>query len=170
MPELRELAPKPTPEQFELIARAIDSSAQVVSTRRLVGGISCRMDVLEFSAADRNGSTGETAKIVVRQYGPWHENDELHPGTVEAATLELLGKNDVAAPSLILDKKATNIMGNRTIVTSFIDGKPSLVPHDLFDWSEQLVAAISKVHSIPLTPRIRKLLPSLYTSFERLFT
>jgi len=168
LPELRELAPEPTPEQFGLLARAIDSSAEVVSTRELSGGISCRMDVLEFTTS--NDRPGSTNKVVVRQYGPWHESDELHPGTIEAAVLDLLGKNGVAAPSLILDKKATSIMGNRTIVTSFIDGRPELVPQDEISWSEQLVAAISKVHNTPLTPKIRKLLPNLYSGFERLFT
>jgi len=169
MTKLRELAPKPTPERFVLIARAIDSSAEIVSTRRLAGGISCRMDVLEFSSSDKNGRKGKTREVVVRQYGPWHVNDDPHPGAIEATVLELLGKNDVAAPSLILDRKATKIMGTRTIVTSFIDGKPSLVPQDLFNWSEQLVAAISKVHGISLTPKVRKLLPSLYSGLERQF-
>jgi len=168
VPEIRELAPKPTTEQFALLARAIEPTAEVVSNRRLKGGISCRMDVLEFtSTAARNG---ETQKVVVRQYGPWHKYDDPHPGTFEAAVLELLGKNDVAAPSLILDRKATKIMGNRTIVTSFIDGRPQLIPHDLVDWSDQLVAAISKVHGTPVTPKVRKLIPSLYTGLERLFS
>lgn len=168
MPEIRELAPKPTPEQFEQLAKAVDSSAEVVSTRKLEGGISCRMDVLEITSS--NGAAGATQQVVVRQYGSWHESDELHPGTIEAAVLDLLGKNGVASPSLILDKKATNIMGNRTIVTSFIDGRPELVPQDERNWSEQLVAAVSKVHSTPLTPKVRNLLPDLYSGFERLFT
>jgi aminoglycoside phosphotransferase (APT) family kinase protein len=168
MPEIRELAPKPTPEQFASLAKAVDSSAEVVSTRRLTGGISCRMDVLEFAAS--NGKAEDTQQVVVRQYGPWHESDELHPGTVEAAVLDLLDRNGVAAPSLILDKKATRIMGNRTIVTSFIDGRPELVSQDERNWSEQLVAAVSKVHNTPLTPKVKKLLPNLYSGFDRLFT
>lgn len=168
MPEILELAPKPTPEQFEKIARAIDSSAEVVSTRRLTGGISCRMDVLEYASS--NGRVGATNKVVVRQYGPWHENDNLHPGTVEAAVLEMMGNNNVAAPTLVLDRKATQIMGNRSIVTSYIDGKPKMIAHDLVDWSEQLVGAVSKVHSTPVTPKVKKLLPSLYTGFDRLFS
>jgi hypothetical protein len=102
------------------------------------------MDVLEFTSSV--GKAGTTNKVVVRQYGPWHKDDDPHPGAIEAVVLDLLSKNSVAAPSLILDKKATTIMGNRTIVTSFIDGRPKLVPHDLFDWSEQMVGAISKVH------------------------
>ena len=168
MPEIRELAPKPTVEQFALLARAIEPSAQVVSTRRLKGGISCRMDVLEFSSD--TGRNDETSEVVVRQYGPWHIGDDPHPGTIEAAVLELLEKNDVAAPSLILDRKATKIMGNRTIVTSFIDVKQKMIPHDLVDWAEQLVGAISKVHGTPVTSKVRKLLPSLYTGFDRQFS
>jgi aminoglycoside phosphotransferase (APT) family kinase protein len=168
MPEIRELAPKPTAEQFALLAKAVDPSAEVVSTRRLKGGISCRMDVLEFSSEKLR--QGATNKVVVRQYGPWHKDDDPHPGTIEASVLELLAKNDVAAPSLILDRKATKIMDTRTIVTSFIDGKPKMIAHDLVYWPEQLVGAISKVHGTPVTPKVRKILPSLYTGFERLFT
>jgi aminoglycoside phosphotransferase (APT) family kinase protein len=168
MAKLRELAPEPSGDQFQLIAQTIDPNAEVVSTRQLNGGISCRMDVLEIRMA--NTDSDETSRVVVRQYGPWHEKDDPHPADIEASVLDLLGKNDVAAPSLVLDQQATKIMSNRTIVTSFIDGRPKLIANDLVDWSGQLVAAVSKVHGIPLTPKIKKLVPSLYTGFERLFT
>jgi aminoglycoside phosphotransferase (APT) family kinase protein len=165
MTKLRELAPKPTAEQFTRLALAIDSSAEVISTRRLTGGISCRMDVLKFKT-----SLNQEREVVVRQYGPWHKDDDPHPATIEAAVLELLGKNEIAAPTLILDKPATKIMGTRTVVTSYIDGRPKMITSDLEDWSRQLVTAIMRVHAVPLTPKIRKVLPPLYTGFERLFT
>ena len=43
------IPPAPTQTQFEQIAKAIDPNASVISTRKLWDGISCRMDVLEFS-------------------------------------------------------------------------------------------------------------------------
>ena len=43
------IPPAPTQTQFEQIAKAIDPNASVISTRKLGDGISCRMDVLEFS-------------------------------------------------------------------------------------------------------------------------
>ncbi len=168
--KLRELATKPSPEQFAQIASAIDPDAEVVSTRRLVGGISCRMDVLTFSAGKSGKSGRKSREVVVRQYGPWHKDDKTHPGTIEVAVLELLSENGAAAPSVILDSAATNIMGTRTVVTSYIDGKPRLTPGDLDDWAGQLVGAISKVHNIPISGKIEKLVPSLYTGLERLFT
>jgi aminoglycoside phosphotransferase (APT) family kinase protein len=164
MAEIRELAPRPTPEQFADLARAVEANADVISTRRLMGGISCRMDVLKYSSGKKQH------EVVVRQYGPWHEDDDPHPGTFETTVLKLLGENGVAAPSLILDRAATKIMGNRTVVTSFIDGRADLNADDLDDWSGQLVSAISKVHNVPLALKIRKLIPSLYTGLDRLFT
>ena len=43
------IPPAPAQTQFEQIAKAIDPNASVISTRKLGDGISCRMDVLEFS-------------------------------------------------------------------------------------------------------------------------
>jgi len=161
--EIRELAPKPTPEQITDLALAIDPAARVISTRRLMGGISCRMDVLKYSSGKKQH------EVVVRQYGPWRKDEDPHPGTLESAVLELLGENGVAAPALILDKAATKIMGNRTVVTSFIDGGPQMTADDIDDWSRQFVVAISKAHNILLTPKIRKIVPSLYTGLDRMF-
>ena len=92
---MSELAPKPTLEQFAAIARAIRPGAEVISTRRLTGGISCRMDVLKFASAHV-----DVREVVVRQYGLQHANDDPHPGTIEAAMLKHLGANRIGAPEL----------------------------------------------------------------------
>jgi len=44
------IPPEPRKSQFEQVAKAIDSNAGVASSRKLVGGIYSRMDVLEYES------------------------------------------------------------------------------------------------------------------------
>ncbi|MCZ6539123.1 MAG: aminoglycoside phosphotransferase family protein [Chloroflexi bacterium] len=162
---MSEIAPEPSAEQFAAIARAIAPGSKVISTCRLTGGISCRMDILKIASAH-----GETRAVVVRQYGLQHAADDPHPGTIEATVLEHLGVNGIDAPELILGDEATGIMGGPAIVTSFVDGQPNLNPADRDNWVRQLVAAISKVHSLPVDPSHRPLIKSLYSGYDRVFS
>ena len=162
---MSELAPKPTLEQFAAIARAIRPGAEVISTRRLTGGLSCRMDVLKFTSAHV-----DVREVVVRQYGLQHANDDPHPGTIEAAMLKHLGANRIGAPELILGDEATTIMGGPAIVTTLVDGKPNVNPVDRENWVGQLVTAISKVHSLAVDPSHRPLIKSLYSGYDRVFS
>ena len=57
------IPPAPTQTQFEQIAKAIDPNASVIPTRKLGGGISCRMDVLEFSI------DGEKTEVLLGRSG-----------------------------------------------------------------------------------------------------
>ena len=163
--KLRELATKPSPDQFERIAQAIDPDARITSTRQLTGGISCRMDVVTLES-----SSQPTREVVIRQYGPWHKDDDPHPGEIESMALGHLSANDINAPRLVLSEEATEIMGAPTIVTSLIDGKSIVQPADVHDWAEQLVGAIVPVHAAPVTDELRMKIPALYPAIDRLFS
>jgi aminoglycoside phosphotransferase (APT) family kinase protein len=160
----RELSPKPTPDQFAKIARAIDPNAEVVGTRRLIGGVSCRMDAMEFSTA-----AGESCEVVVRQYGPWHAGEDPHPGTIEATILDHLAENGIPAPTLVLGDEVTTILGTPSIVTSFVQGKPVVNPPDTQEWSAQIADALAKVHDLPISPHFRSIFPPVYGRYERVF-
>jgi aminoglycoside phosphotransferase (APT) family kinase protein len=123
------------------------------------------MDVVTLESADNTAR-----EIVIRQYGPWHKDDNSHPAAIEATVLRHLAEHAVAVPGLILAGEATEIMGTPTIVTSYVDGKPVVRPHDVRDWAEQLVEAIVPVHNLPPTPGLRATVPSLFTAMERLFS
>lgn len=162
---LPELAPEPTLEQFGQIVEVVDASGRLLSTRQLTGGISCRMDVVSFE-----DHTKQPREFVVRQYGPWHKNDDPHPAVTEATILKHLARYDIAAPTLLLIDESSEIMGTPTIITSLIEGSPLVQPSDTEPWARQLVDAIVPVHETVLTASIRDLVPSLYTAMDRLFS
>ena len=139
------IPPAPTQSQFEQIAKAIDPSASVVSTRKLAGGISCRMDVLEFSI---NGE--KTVQAVVRQY---YENEkplEDRPSQRESIALRALDEQGVPAPKLILGEETELLLGRPGIVISYLEGVPYLAPVDPEDWARQLAEAIARVHGVDI--------------------
>ena len=161
---MREKAARPTDQQFELIARAIDPKASVIATRELIGGISCRMDVMSYS------SESGQHDVVVRQYGPWHKDDDPHPADVEAEVLLHLANNGVSVPGLVLTDEALKILGSRTIVTEYVDGEPCVQPRDSTGWSQQLVDVITQVHRLPVPSRLNQIVPLLFTAMDRSFS
>ena len=157
-----ELAPKPTREHLAQIARAVEPGARAGATRQLLGGFSCRMDILELALP-----SGDSRSIVVRQYGLWHRDDDPHPGTVESVVLEHLNTNGIPALELILGDETTWIMGAPAIVTSLIDGHPNLNPVDSESWAAQLVAAVAEVHSLPIHESLQAVIQPLYPGLEK---
>lgn len=119
------------------------------------------MDVLALNLPDNSNT-----KVIVRQYGPWHIDDDPHPGTVESALLEFLGKSAVPVPELILSEEATEIIGRPTIVTSFVRGKPIVDPVDRQGWVGQLVTVISQVHALDPPRNLRSLVRSMYPRYD----
>ena len=139
------IPPAPTQTQFEQIAKAIDPNASVISTRKLGGGISCRMDVLEFSI-----DVEKTEQVVVRQYYENEKPQEDRPSRRESITLRALGGQGVSAPKLIIGEETEVLLGRPDIVISYLDGVPNLAPADATDWARQLARAIARVHMIDI--------------------
>jgi aminoglycoside phosphotransferase (APT) family kinase protein len=145
------IPPAPTPDQFDKIAKTIDPEAKVVSTRKLLGGLGCRMDVLEMRMGD-----GTPHKVVTRQY--WvksdPENDKRPKG--ESVILKALAANGIPAPLPVLTEDvASNIFGRPGLVISYIDGVPNLAPLDPQDWARQLGAALAKIHSTTVPDELK---------------
>lgn len=160
------IPPAPTPSQFEQVALAIDTNAKVVSTHKLLGGLGCRMDVLEYRVGD-----GESQRVVTRQY--WVKDD---PSTDErpigeSKILRALKKNGVPAPEPILDEEiASEIFGRPGLVISYINGMANLGPADLHDWTRQLATALAKIHGTPVTKELESLSQAHVGSLEKWLT
>lgn len=155
------IPPEPTPEQFEQIASTIDRSARVASTRRLAGGMSCRMDVLDIEVNSSNLS------VIVRQYedDPLREDDRRNH--LETATLELLANHQVLAPRVVLDETITGrILGRPAITISYLDARSGIRPERPEQWATQLAQAIAEVHAIDLPDGIRSILRPGYSDAE----
>ena len=160
------IPPAPTPSQFEQVALAIDPGAKVVSTHKLLGGLGCRMDVLEYRVGN-----GESQRVVTRQY--WVKDD---PSTDkrpigESKILQALKLNGVPAPEAILDEEvAGKIFGRPGLVISYINGMPNLGPADLQDWARQLATALAKIHITPVPEELKNLPKAHLKSLEKWLT
>jgi aminoglycoside phosphotransferase (APT) family kinase protein len=157
------IPPAPTTEQFEQVARVIDPAAQVVSTRKLSGGISCRMDVVEVQLAN-----GTITPVITRQY--WEFEDPAKDDRLfgESAVLDALTAHNMLAPKVVVSKQdASKIFGRHAIVISYLDGVPNLTPEDPCDWANQLASSIAKVHSTPISPAVRSVLEPAHASIAK---
>ncbi|HIM60318.1 MAG TPA: DUF1679 domain-containing protein [Dehalococcoidia bacterium] len=139
------IPPAPTQTQFEQIAKAIDPNASVISTRKLGDGISCRMDVLEFSIDGE-----KTEQAVVRQYYENEKPQEDRPSRRESIALRALDEQGVSAPELIFGEETEVLLGRPSIVISYLDGVPNPAPADATNWARQLARAIARVHMIDI--------------------
>jgi aminoglycoside phosphotransferase (APT) family kinase protein len=157
------IPPAPTPEQFEQVAKAIDPGATVTSTQKLVGGLGCRMDVLEMHLGN-----GFAHKVVTRQY--WETKD---PGNNkrprgESTVLNVLNSHGVPVPQPVLDEKtASKIFGRPGLVISYIDGKANLQPQDIGDWARQLAGVLAQIHSVPVPPELESVPRSHINSLNK---
>lgn len=160
------IPPAPTKDQFERVANAIDPNARVVSTRKLAGGISCRMDVLEYESPETPAQ-----KVITRQY--WESRNPEADNRLygEPAVLRALRANGVPAPDLIVDlETASEIFGRPAVVISYLDGIPNLIPDDPADWARQLAVALARVHSTPVISQLSTVVGSAHTDITKWMT
>ncbi|MDG0866671.1 phosphotransferase family protein [Candidatus Lucifugimonas marina] len=151
------IPPAPTPSQFEQVARAINPDAKVISTHKLLGGLGCRMDVLEYRVGD-----GDSQRVVTRQY--WVKDDPTSDKRPigESKILRALQINGVPAPEPVLNEEvASEIFGRPGLVISYINGMPNLGPADLQDWARQIAVALAKIHTSNV-PHELELLPQAH--------
>ena len=160
------IPPAPTPDQFEQVVKAINPNARVVSTCRLAGGISSRMDVLEYD------SLGTSArKVVTRQYWEFKKPEDDNRLFGESAVLRALGANGVPAPEVVIDlEAASKIFGRSAIVISYLEGTPNLAPDDPSNWAVQLATALARIHSTPVTPQLIIKIESAHTDITKWMT
>jgi aminoglycoside phosphotransferase (APT) family kinase protein len=157
------IPPAPTVEQFAQVAEAIDPNSKVVSTHKLLGGLGCRMDVLELELEDSS-----TLRVVTRQYWVRDDPSKDKRPLGESKILAALKANGVPAPEPILDEAAaTEIFGRPGLVISYINGMPNLGPANPDDWARQLASAMAKIHTSVIPPELESLQRSHIVSLEK---
>lgn len=157
------IPPAPTPSQFEQVATTIDPTARVVSTHKLLGGLGCRMDVLEMRLGD-----GSTRRVVTRQYWVRSNPKEDKRPIFESKILAALKLNGVPAPESVLDQEvASNIFGRPGLVISYINGIPNLGPADTQDWARQIATAMAQIHTATVPSELESLPRTHIISLEK---
>jgi aminoglycoside phosphotransferase (APT) family kinase protein len=139
-PTYEELQSAPPDDRLQAIASALGRGLKVESVTRLRGGIDNGMHVLELG-----GSRGRARRVVLRRYRGTEST--VARAQKEFRLLKLVESFGIPVPQPLLLDDTGETAGTPAIVTSFIDGKPAMVPAEAPEWSRQVAEAIWKVHS-----------------------
>lgn len=136
--------PAPTSSQLDRLGAALAPHGVLTSVRRLPGGLSCAMDVLE---AIEDGI--ETRRFVLRRY-----RTDLPPGVVasaarEARALDLARSAGVPAPETIwID--IDGVFAEPALVVSFLEGDPPAGSIDTTAKADQMAEVLTRIHAAKL--------------------
>ncbi|MGD2102401.1 MAG: phosphotransferase, partial [Acidimicrobiia bacterium] len=131
-------AAPPTEEQLARVRDGIGAGSLSYS-HRLEGGLGCTMDVLVD-----NGT-----RLVLRRYGPWHDERGDDAAARETRALELLQRANIPAPAPIW-MDGDGVFEEQAILISYLDAVPDLTPSDPFDWAEKLARVLARIHDVQL--------------------
>src|SRR4051812_26193922 len=147
----------PTREALATMAAAVRPGSRIGMIRRLRGGISSGMHLVELVGSHGVGSDGESAGadgerlwVVVRRYGAWRLRRYPKAAEQEWATLTALARVGAPTPLPIWLDTSGDLFGCPTIVTSRVPGRGLLAPRDLDGWIRQLAEALARIHAAPL--------------------
>ena len=140
-------AERPTDETLAWVGSTLGGA--VVATRRLTGGISAGMDVVEIERG------GDRELVVLRRY----VNDvwlSVDPDLAwrEARVLEHLGTHGVPAPRLLAVDGDGSGAGAVCLVMTHVAGRTEHQPTDRQAWLDGLVATVLAIHRVPVTPEL----------------
>jgi aminoglycoside phosphotransferase (APT) family kinase protein len=134
------------PTRFDPVVRQLAPDARLTGVRRLTGGMSAQITVLEVV---RPQSPPET--VVVRQYGPKNVAADPRPATTETRLLALLRDAGMPVPQPRIAEDGTQLLGGPFSVISFIEGTGPAG-----SWSdplaEQLTDVLVRLHRLDPTP------------------
>jgi len=132
--------------QTEALAALVDRLApggRLVRTRRLPGGLGCRMDVLDIERAD-----GSRWKVSLRRFVREHRFSTPEHVTHEFEVLRLVESAEIPAPRpLLLDAKG-QYFGVPTLVLSYLPGRPLFASKNVGAWTDGLARALHTVHAV----------------------
>jgi aminoglycoside phosphotransferase (APT) family kinase protein len=136
-------AERPTEATLAWVGSAL--GARVVSSRRLPGGISAGMDVVELER-------GDAAELVVlRRYvnQAWLAADP-DLAVREAGLLEHLEARGIPVPRLLAVDGDGSESGAACLVMSHVPGRPVHEPVDPEAWLDELVTTVLAIHEVPV--------------------
>lgn len=135
----------PSREALAALATAVRPGSQTGKIRRLRGGVSSGMHMVEL-----RGSDADPLWVVVRRYGAWRLQNYPHAAEQEWAALSALARIEAPTPRPLWLEASGDLFGCPTIVTSRVAGRGLLAPHDLDGWVRQLAEALASIHAAPL--------------------
>jgi len=142
--------------QFAPIARRLDPHARLTGVRRLPGGMSAQITVLELARPD-SPPEALPDTVVVRQYGPKNIATDDRPADTETRLLALLRSAGVPVPEPRLADDSSELLKGPYAVIGFVPGAgPPAI------WSDRLAGQL-----IDVLVRLHRLDAAVVTSWLR---
>jgi aminoglycoside phosphotransferase (APT) family kinase protein len=146
--------------QFATIARQLDPRARLAGVRRLSGGMSAQITVLDLVRPDAPQQT-----VVVRQYGPKNVAADPRPAATETRLLRLLRTAGIPVPEPRLADDTRRVLDGPYAVISYIPGHGPAASWSV-SLAEQLTDVLVRLHRLGATP-VRNWLPPYATRIDR---
>jgi len=142
--------------QFAPVAHRLDPQARLAGARRLAGGMSAQITVLELVRPDHDPQS--TERVVVRQYGAKNIAADSRPAATETRLLTLLRAAGIPVPDPRLADDTSQLLDGPYAVVGYVPGAgPGPV------WSpalaEQLVEVLVRLHRLDVAPVLGWLRP-----------
>lgn len=126
---------------MQRLADRLSPASKLISSQKLVGGMSAEMFVLEMELPD-----GTRQKVVVRF--PGQANYKLHPDVARSnyEKLELIHALGIPTPAPLLLDESNEIFPAPYFVMEYIDGQSVYAPSDENDFLTQSAAQLAAIH------------------------
>lgn len=129
--------------RFAPVVRRIDPAAELTGSRRLTGGMSAQITVLDVTRR------GEPEKLVVREYGPKNRAVDPTPGRTESSLLRHLQAFDFPVPEPVLADDSGTVLDGPYAVVGYVDGAgPS--PYWSDGLAAELITTLTRLHRLPI--------------------
>ena len=127
------------------VASVCGVGANVVTTERLVGGITADVDRIAV-----RGRNGRHRRVVLRR---WTNLEPWTDGLVEreALALRALAGQGVYAPRFLASDPTGDLAGVRCVLMTEVPGKVVLAPADLGRWLDRLASTQARIHEVAPT-------------------
>ncbi len=122
-------------------AEVIGPGANVVSVRRLTGGVTSDVHAIALQAAHSRRRV-----VVLRRWVGDHPVDRVGSVRREAAILERLASTDLPSPRLLASDPTGARCGVPALLMSRLPGRIDLAPKDPVVWLERIAAALARIH------------------------
>ncbi len=136
-------------DSFRRLVRRIDPHCTLFRARRLTGGVSAEVTVVELERPD-----GRPAKWIVRRHGEEDRRLNARIARDEFELLRIARSRGLAAPEPVYLDESCELFPTPILVVEYVDGATEFAPADLADYLSQVAAQLARIHSVPDSPAL----------------
>jgi aminoglycoside phosphotransferase (APT) family kinase protein len=137
--------PRPPAELLAWVQHTLGSSARIVRSTRLTGGLTSRVHRLRVECI------GRIEECVLRWWEPEHKWPDWGARAVssETAVLTRLAASDIPAP-LVVASTTERTHGGPALLMTCLPGRLHLAPRSRERWLRQMAAMLARIHALSI--------------------